>query len=42
MGELSELHSQRNTHIDDWGKKSENKAAEFSLAQAVFYDLHAP
>lgn len=28
--------------FDGWGKKSENEAAEFSLAQAVFYDLHAP
>lgn len=39
MGELSELHSQE---FDGWGKKSENEAAEFSLAQAVFYYLHAP
>lgn len=36
MGELSEFHSQRNTHIDGRGKRSENKASEFSLVQAVF------
>lgn len=42
LGELSELHSQGDRHIDAWGKRSGNKAAEFSLAQAVFYDLRAP